>query len=218
MKGGLNNPRPIDDTPINGNVNHAVSSNWAFDHAADLDAHTRNIFVQLQTGVYINTPFAAESPAVSLNIVANTLYAVPFLISRAMTPAEIFIFVETLAAGPNNNLRLGIYNDNGSLYPGTRLTNGGVVDVSATGIKTVAYTTQLTKGIYWVAFVADGVPKLWYNSVGYLSLLGHATLPYFLYGGWNVAQAYGNLPDPFTAGGVVDQRLWAVGFNFTSMD
>lgn len=34
MKGGLHNPRPVDDTPVDGELAHGISSNWAFDHAA----------------------------------------------------------------------------------------------------------------------------------------------------------------------------------------
>jgi len=30
---GLYNPRPVDDTPVNGQLAHGVTSNWAYDHA-----------------------------------------------------------------------------------------------------------------------------------------------------------------------------------------
>ncbi len=40
MTGGLYNPRPVDDVPVNGQVQHGVTSNWAFDHAADYGLHT----------------------------------------------------------------------------------------------------------------------------------------------------------------------------------
>lgn len=36
---GLYNPRPVDDTPVDGQLAHGVTSNWAFDHVADLEAH-----------------------------------------------------------------------------------------------------------------------------------------------------------------------------------
>jgi len=33
----------VDATPVNGNTGTAVSSDWGFDHAADLDAHHTNL-------------------------------------------------------------------------------------------------------------------------------------------------------------------------------
>ena len=29
MKGALDNPRPVDDTPVDGQVEEGISSNWA---------------------------------------------------------------------------------------------------------------------------------------------------------------------------------------------
>ena len=41
MTGGLYNPRPVDDVPVNGQLTHGITSNRMFDHEADGDAHAQ---------------------------------------------------------------------------------------------------------------------------------------------------------------------------------
>ena len=38
---------PVDDTPVNGEVNHPISSNWAFDHEAAADPHAGYVLESL---------------------------------------------------------------------------------------------------------------------------------------------------------------------------
>ena len=184
-------------------------------HKADLSAHTRDIFELVETGTYLPSPLMARYDMnVSVALVADTLYAIPYPIIRARTPAEIAIEVQAGVAG---NLRIGIHKDNGSVYPGARVTNGGVVDVTALGLKIVAYTTQLTKGLYWITFISDVAPTIW-CTYDYLSLVGNAATIQAHFIGWKIADAYGNLPDPFPAGAVALLELFAAGFKFTSND
>ena len=149
-----------------------------------------------------------------LTLVANRLYAVPYPIERRRTPVTIAIQVRT-ADAVNSNLRIGIYNDNGNAYPSTRLTNGGVVSVATNGLKTVAYTIPLEKGLYWIVIVADGTPEISHATNNFRSIVGYATNLTIGMGGWFRNNAYGSLPDPFGAGGSQVTSMLGVGFSFT---
>ena len=195
MNGGLHNPRPVDDTPVNGQLVHGVTSNRMFDHEADLDAHTRNMWEVMRTGEYIGLVNANATPS----MVANRLYATPLLVVRNITIDRIAIQVTTLAGGAS--ARLGIFNNGANLYPGSLLLDAGTVSVATTGIKAITINQALTKGLYWFAVVSDGVPQLYAGNPPRPSILGLGSA-LFVYSnvGWYVAHTFGTLPDPFTGG------------------
>ena len=186
-------------------------------HIADLDAHTRNKSEIIRTGNYIVSSWVTAYRQVgNTALTADRLYAMPYPIARARTPATLFIFVG-VGDGGNPNVRVGLYADDGNLYPAARITNGGVVDVTAAGLKTVVYTVQLTKGMYWLAFIGDGTCSLQSTS-GSLHLLGSPATPNSPDHAWYVADTYGNLPDPFPAGATGHQVGYCVGMSFSSND
>jgi len=169
------------------------------DHIARLDAHTRNINETFRTGEYIQT-LVSETVAEDLVLVANHLYAMPFLVSRAMTFDRIAVQVTTLAAG--SSIRLGIYNDGTNLYPGALVSDAGEVSAATTGVKAITINQALTKGLYWLALVSDGAPKIYFSFWGWAGLGKVATdFVSESYRYWDLAFAYAALPDPFTAGG-----------------
>uniref|UniRef100_A0A6M3K0M4 Uncharacterized protein n=1 Tax=viral metagenome TaxID=1070528 RepID=A0A6M3K0M4_9ZZZZ len=43
MTGQIETVVDVDDTPVNGAATDAISSNWAYDHSADVDAHSAQI-------------------------------------------------------------------------------------------------------------------------------------------------------------------------------
>ena len=200
MRGGLYNPRPVDDVPVNGQLTHGVTSNRMFDHSADLDAHTYmwDEVVRIAAGVYHLSPLYTRAMS-AMALTANVLYAAPYPMSRARTPANLVIEVTTLA--DPSNIRLGLYADNGSCYPGARITNGGVALGATTGIKTVAYTTQVPKGLIWFAFISDSTPQMRGQGLEFLKLLGSVSALDGNEGGhYYKADTYGNLPDSFPSG------------------
>lgn len=198
MTGGLNNPRPVDDTPVNGQLEHGVTSNRMFDHEADIDAHMVDILQTLRTGQYhvggadrLNTGASA--------LTANRLRAVPFIAVRDMTVDRIALAVSVLA--DPSNIRLGIYNNGTNLYPGTLLLDAGLVSGATTGVKPVVINQALTKGLYWLVLLADDTPTV-VTSTPVIGILGVLATDFGYYNmTWDVAQAYGALPNPFTAGG-----------------
>ncbi len=81
MTGGLYNPRPVDDTPVDGQLQHGVTSNWAFDHEADLSAHTYNPMQVMLVGQYM-TGLPIGDAETTKALVADVLYAIPFPVPR----------------------------------------------------------------------------------------------------------------------------------------
>jgi hypothetical protein len=134
----------------------------------------------------------------------NVLRATPFIVSKTTTVDQMGIFVQT--AGANSTPRVGIYADNGNMYPGALIVDAGTQSAATTGTKT--YTTglpvTLDPGLYWLVHVTNAtaatirtfavgslIPVL-----GYPSALGAA--PNF---GWSVAFTFAALPSTFPAGG-----------------
>ena len=184
------------------------------DHIVRLDAHTRHIHEQLVTGNYYCSLLSIGYAGTSAAITADKLYAIPFPVPRAMTWDRISIYVFTLDAG--KSLRMGIYNDNGSLYPGTLLQDAGEVDVGTTGMKEITIDQSLSKGLYWLAFVSDGTPQF-RRSYDFLNLLG-STGPQSTRAMYYRSFTYAALPDPFGAGATEGYEVWRVGMRLASLD
>lgn len=184
-------------------------------HEADLDAHTRDILELVVLNNYQMSPLVGRDLIVNQAIAADRIYVFPYPIVRARTPDKLAVQVVVGSAG---NLRIGIYYDDGNGYPGVRLTNGGVVDVTAAALKTVDFTTQLVKGLYWIAIISDATPSI-RNTAYRHTIIGHATdVSKGMAGYLTGIVGYGNLPDPFTAGAPLYDQCLAVGFRFTSND
>lgn len=204
-------------TPADAEVTKAPTSKWAYDHAADLAAHTRHRAQTYRTGQYVHLDLVQAAAAAA--VLANTLYAIPINVPRKMTLDLLAIQVTIGAA--DKSVRLGIYADGTNLYPGTLVLDAGAVGVATTGVKSIAISQQLTKGLYWLAFVSDGTPTVARSNL--LALLLGISATEFTYWnhGWKVAHTYAALPDPFTAGGslVVDtERIPLVVVEIASLD
>ena len=185
-------------------------------HQQDIDVHTKNPWEIVRVGAYYTNP---EGEYAGLTMVANRLYAKPFIVVRNMTFDQIAIDVTTAAAGAS--MRLGIYNDGTNLYPGTLLLDAGVVSVATTGLKTITINQALTKGIYWVVCVGDGAPDLkgTYWAIQIPNILGlDSTGFHVVHAGWNVAFTYGVLPTPFTAGGGLTYQIPRIAGRVASLD
>lgn len=128
--------------------------------------------------------------------VSNLLRVSPFIVSGTnQTFDRIAVQVTGVGAG---SLRMGIYRDTGSIYPGSLLLDAGVVDISTTGLKEIVIAQNLTPGLYWLADITDVNVTLSQtaNSIGFSG--GSAPTSYSA--GYNTALAFGALPNPFPAG------------------
>jgi len=203
----------------NGSTWRSVGQAILTTHEADLAGHTVSPQAKLRTGQFLR-PFPVYSLS-NMTIVADTIYAIPFVVARALTIDRLGVDIMTAAAA-GKVARLGIYLDGTNLYPGALLLDAGTVTVDATGSRTITVSQALTKGLYWLGFVSDGAPGA---TKGYAppSILGQ-------YGGlfsttlentsWTKASVgAGALADPFVAGAALDQdRGVQMGVRTFSLD
>lgn len=186
-------------------------------HTADLDAHTKNTFEVRRTGEYHMSPYVTNRNMTPRAVVANTLYGMPFLITRSETEDRIACHV-TAEAG--ENIRMGIYNIGANLYPGTLLDDSGFITLAAIGIQAIIINQALPKGLYFVAIISDGTPTINGAEGNCQTPMGFRSTDFgSINGRWAVAQAYGALPDPFTAGAAFDfYPAPAIAFRLLTLD
>lgn len=133
----------------------------------------------------------------------DTLRVVPFVPSRDCTLEGLAVNVTNSAI--NGEMRVGVYADDGNLYPAARLYGSAALLTTTTGVKSVTGLTQALTGgtLYWIATVYGvALPSMRGAAVDNLCpILGSQTnlLPTGLAVGWTVAFTYAALPDPFTA-------------------
>ena len=136
-------------------------------------------------------------------IVANTLYALPFYVGK--TTSFDVLAVQVTAAGASSNVRMGIYADDGNLFPSTLINESVAISSATTGMKEHTIPTgnqSFSPGLYWLAFecmaTAPTIRTIPLASIfpimGLDSTLG--TAPGF---GYTVAHTFGALPNPYTA-------------------
>lgn len=139
------------------------------------------------------------APNTTLALTANRLYAVPFFTPVARTITKMAIHVTTLGTGAVT--RLGICQDNGSIYPGALVVDAGTVDCSTTGFKSISGLSVpwSPNTLYWALLVASVAFTLSAVTAGYgWQLLGYTTsLNVVGYGYYYVSYTYASLPDPF---------------------
>jgi hypothetical protein len=145
----------------------------------------------------------------------NTLYAMPFIVTRTTKFDTISFELTTTGAG--SNARVGIYADTGNCYPGALIfDSGNISTASGTGVKDSTITSSLqifSPGLYWLTYENSAtVPQIRIlPASGYLSLfpgtLGTA-IPAYAY---TVAHTVGALPNPYTGGATKRTAVSAVG-------
>ena len=132
---------------------------------------------------------------------ANFLRALPLITGRA-TLDRIAINVTTGTAGL---IRLGIYNDDGNLYPSSLVLDAGEVSTGTAGVKTLTINQTLAPGLYWLALVNNAASTIRALALGgCMAILGlDATLSTAPGVGWSAAFTYAALPASFPAGASV---------------
>jgi hypothetical protein len=157
---------------------------------------------------WYTTPMTNTSALGTASVVANTLYVMPFPLTRVTTFTKIQINVTTGGAG--SSARIGIYYDNGNQYPGALVTGSdvGALTTTITGVQTNTFVSAITlqPGLYWLAFVCNATaPVIIGFTLGNTPAIlgidsGLGTAPGL---GWSVAFTFAALPTPFTAAGAV---------------
>ncbi len=138
------------------------------------------------------------SPTISLYS-GNIIYSMLFYMGSVQRIADQIV-IRVITIGTALNARLGIYLDNGNIYPGTLLLDAGSVDISVAGVKTINISQVLPKNtIIFCVMVMDGTATIrTFGSTTTFHPLGKGST---LGTGYNMAhthaQSYGELPNPF---------------------
>ena len=129
---------------------------------------------------------------------ANSLDLLPFYVPVAQSFDRIAINITTAAAG---NARLGIYADDGTVYPGALILDAGVITTGTTGIRALTISHTLTPGLYWLARLQDATPSLQGLAPASMIVLGSEDLSAALPTGYRLVRTYGDgFPVPFLVG------------------
>jgi len=179
-----------------------LSDGQLADHIAHLDAHTYNWLQILRTGEYI-TPVPIASTNVSNTITTDAICAVPFIVARAITVDRIAIHTTTAKAG--KIARLGIYNNGTNNYPGTLFLDAGTVDLTSAGVLAAIINQSLTKGLYWLVYVANDNPIvcMGYPAFTFIGMNPASFVTSNFKGSWYKAGVgSGALADPFVSGAI----------------
>lgn len=148
-----------------------------------------------------NNVGAAASSA--LSTAADALDVYPFPVPYTMSFDRIGVNVATAGAA-GAKARLGIYADNGQVYPGALVLDAGEVALDSTGAKSITINVTLQPGLYWLARIQNSVgtmPQIYgMDSAAVLSLGIDDSLSGRPATGFRASVAYGPLPDPFPEG------------------
>lgn len=97
---------------------------------------------------------------VDVTLPTNTIEAFPFPVYWSQNTFDrIAVYVATVGAA-GTKCRLGIYSDNGLVYPGSLILDAGEVLTDTTGLKELNITQTLTRGLYWLVRLNNGTPAL----------------------------------------------------------
>lgn len=183
----------------NGEVLTASGSTWI----SNMQMRDLSSFRTASSGInqYYTSPMTGTALGTAA-LTVNVLRALPFIAPKNITIDTFAVNVTTASSGA---VRLGIYNDDGNLYPSSLVVDAGTINSGSTGVKTISNTQSLVGGkLYWLVTVTNTTPTLRGFAVGSLvpilgcvSTLGTAAASF----GWSVAFTYNSLPASFPGGG-----------------
>jgi len=157
--------------------------------------------IPMVTGRFYCCPLSTNTT--TLVVTQDVLYASPLWVRAPVTITAISI---EATAGAGNNVRLGIYRDSAG-QPGALVIDAGAT-VIGIGSNSIAISTLLAPGLYWLACVLNGgsTVRALANSTGNaIQTLGFTTnTDTILHVGVSVAFVYAALPDPFTGGSALN--------------
>lgn len=148
-----------------------------------------------------------NSNGTALLLTANTATAMPFVVGATHTFPAISV-QSTIVGSTGSLVRLGVYADNGSGYPGALVQDCGTVAGTALGQLLITVNNNLAPGLYWLVASGQGSPVTQptlvtpnTNYAQQLGIFGSAAGTSSNNGGYTIAGVSGALPNPMTAGG-----------------
>ena len=140
-------------------------------------------------------------PYTSVYMSGNEIAATNLLVIKTVRVDKIGF---TLYQPSSNKCRLGIYADNGNVYPGNLLFGSDEIDLSGLMYPEVDINLTLTPGIYWLAIIfnADTYAQGSYD-LGYGLIRPGVPSPSGIVNTYRVSYTYGPLPETFPSGAYV---------------
>lgn len=166
------------------------------------------------TGNRYYCPYAVNNGSITnpgTALVINTIYAYPFVVDEILNIDLVVLKNQTAIASAE--ARVGLYKDNGSLYPGelvTEFTSASTFDMSSTGIKTksVSGITMYPGITYWLTIVSGHAIQITHLSTfAVIPILGFSPIGLTAGNGNNsytIGHTFGALPNPMTSGGAIN--------------
>lgn len=112
----------------------------------------------VKTGRYLH-PCSPVGTATSSTLANGSLRLAAWLVERTITIDRIGADVSSAGSG-GGVLRLGVYADDGSGYPGALLLDAGTIDGASATVQqaTIGSPLVLTPGLYWIGAALQGSP------------------------------------------------------------
>jgi len=158
-----------------------------------------------RSGRYYLTTLQDCAALSTLALTANRLYATPFLVG-GLSPKFIRIAFQVTTLGTASLGRAGIYLDDGTVYPGSLILDGGEQICSTIGMKETVISQTLDPSLYWLVLVVSVACTVRCSPLASLMpILGLDTALGTAPGnGWYAAFTYTELPATFPAGGTIN--------------
>ena len=149
-------------------------------------------------GLYYNSSLVATDYNAADPVTANRIFAAPFLVTTTQSFDRIAISVGTSATG---YARLGVYADNGAVYPGNLIVGSYDVGTGTAGVKEAMVLFTLIPGIYWLTCLFSATPStLSTTGTGYPIDIGNAVVTNRAARGYLATFTYAALPAVYPAG------------------
>jgi hypothetical protein len=110
-----------------------------------LDAHFQG---SLASGQYYH-PVSAGSSGTSSTLANGSLRVAPFFVPNSVTLSRIGAEI-TSAGDAGCKLRLGIYADDGTGYPGALVLDAGTIAGDSVAVQEITISQALSPGLYWI--------------------------------------------------------------------
>lgn len=130
---------------------------------------------------------------------ANYLQAGAIYIPKTFYCSQLAIVIDTWNGG---YYRYGLYEDNGSLYPGKLIIDSGQSYGSYWVFKTTLNQYLIGGRTYWAAYVQSDNSRIGGMGCNHPDILGWYNVNYWS-NGWRASFTYAALPDPFPGGATV---------------
>lgn len=156
-------------------------------------------------GYYGATLHFAITPTTQSISSINSLRAFPFIVTKTQKFDRIAVRVTT-AGGSGAVARLGIYADNGNLYPGAKILDAGEMSMEGTPpfIREATISVTLKPGLYWLAVITGGATGTAVAAIAPANAFALEGFDSTLTGtpnlGYAATQTYGALPASYPTG------------------